>query len=575
MSERIDLEGFDLEPADAPRKRDRRQTRKPGKIYTFYSFKGGVGRSMALANIAVLVAAQGKKVLIVDFDLEAPGLEHFFLRHDPGLADRLSSQPGVIDLLGPSPLDWTSLRTSVELDFESTPQGTEDRGTGPVPQLDLIHSGRASRPREAYTDQVQQLNWSDLYAEHDIGTRFGQLRAEWISRYDYVFIDSRTGVTDIGDLCTVVLPDHLVLLFVTNEQNLEGVASIYHRAVAEHRRLPFERSKLTVLPVLSRDEFYSENKLSREWRQRAADKLSDLFEDWLPEDLRPVDAFQKIFIPYFAVWSFGEALPVLDEPEAASNPSSINASYARIARLILHDLDWTSLDEIADPAEITSTRISQRREIEEERRRLEEEIGRQREQISRKGATARRNFWLSNFAIFLILAAAGFFGWGFFANQSLQPEIARLQEQSAALERERDIATQEAEDMRAQLEQAQAQLDARGTILAEARTELGKAEAELQSAQRTIDLLNQQIAEFRSQLETASAAQGEATALREQLAALRADLKAQNESVARLTSRADRCESSSRRLTAELSRVARANPLCRPVIDELRRLVNP
>jgi len=47
-------------------------------IVTFYSFKGGVGRSMALANIAVLLASRGQRVLCVDWDLEAPGLERYF-----------------------------------------------------------------------------------------------------------------------------------------------------------------------------------------------------------------------------------------------------------------------------------------------------------------------------------------------------------------------------------------------------------------------------------------------------------------------------------------------------------------
>jgi MinD-like ATPase involved in chromosome partitioning or flagellar assembly len=51
-----------------------------GRIITFYSFKGGVGRSMALANVAVLLANWGYKVLAVDFDLEAPGSENFFAR---------------------------------------------------------------------------------------------------------------------------------------------------------------------------------------------------------------------------------------------------------------------------------------------------------------------------------------------------------------------------------------------------------------------------------------------------------------------------------------------------------------
>src|SRR3970282_92133 len=49
-----------------------------GKVITFYSYKGGVGRSMSLVNIACLMAKQKKKVLLIDWDLEAPGLHTFF-----------------------------------------------------------------------------------------------------------------------------------------------------------------------------------------------------------------------------------------------------------------------------------------------------------------------------------------------------------------------------------------------------------------------------------------------------------------------------------------------------------------
>ena len=44
-----------------------------GQVVTFYSFKGGTGRTMALANVAWILAANGKRVLVVDWDLESPG----------------------------------------------------------------------------------------------------------------------------------------------------------------------------------------------------------------------------------------------------------------------------------------------------------------------------------------------------------------------------------------------------------------------------------------------------------------------------------------------------------------------
>ena len=70
---------------------------RPGKVITFYSYKGGTGRSMALANVAWILASNGKRVLVVDWDLESPGLHHYFY---PFLVDQdLTSSDGVIDMV--------------------------------------------------------------------------------------------------------------------------------------------------------------------------------------------------------------------------------------------------------------------------------------------------------------------------------------------------------------------------------------------------------------------------------------------------------------------------------------------
>ena len=71
---------------------------------TFYSFKGGVGRSMALINTAGILAGRGFRVLVIDLDLEAPGLSYL----DPDAPDvsPVEQQPrqrplqlGFVDLL--------------------------------------------------------------------------------------------------------------------------------------------------------------------------------------------------------------------------------------------------------------------------------------------------------------------------------------------------------------------------------------------------------------------------------------------------------------------------------------------
>src|SRR6516162_7516215 len=101
-------------------------------IYTFYSFKGGVGRSMALANVAELMYRRGLRVLIVDFDLEAPGLERFFDTRQEATAigreDVLAAR-GMIDMV----LSYKQMRGLLKL---SVPRSREqpDQITPAPPQ---------------------------------------------------------------------------------------------------------------------------------------------------------------------------------------------------------------------------------------------------------------------------------------------------------------------------------------------------------------------------------------------------------------------------------------------------------
>src|SRR5262249_55882663 len=69
------------------------------EVITFYSYKGGTGRTMALANVACLLAKRlptGQRVLAIDWDLEAPGL-HYYLNPPVG-TNVFPQRPGIIEL---------------------------------------------------------------------------------------------------------------------------------------------------------------------------------------------------------------------------------------------------------------------------------------------------------------------------------------------------------------------------------------------------------------------------------------------------------------------------------------------
>src|SRR3989441_7384531 len=86
----------------------------------------------------------------------------------------------------------------------------------------------AGRNDDNYSSRLSHIDWAALYEQHDGFVLFEDLKAQWrqLLAPDYVLIDSRTGHTDVGGICTRHLPDAVVLLFFPNEQNLRGLRKI-------------------------------------------------------------------------------------------------------------------------------------------------------------------------------------------------------------------------------------------------------------------------------------------------------------------------------------------------------------
>jgi cellulose biosynthesis protein BcsQ len=317
---------------------------KRGIIYTFYSFKGGAGRTMALANVAALLSKWGRRVLIVDWDLEAPGVERFFASHNQDAKRLRSSYPGITDLMlsrvGGAKLSWRDCSVQIS------------------PGLFIIGAGRDDGE---YVKRVQGLNFEELFGKYDLGTFIEHLRSEWISEFEFVLIDSRTGITDIGGICTVHLPDVLVLFFTANDSSTEGALDIFRRAMSAQERLPLDRGRLIAVPVPSRDESRTEYESALRWKGIFAERFHDVYSDWLPKAFKPRDAVELLRIPYIPHWSFGEQLPVL--VEETSDPGSLSYAYEVLARLLSTRLDWYQALEgraLAPPPSIRPRRINNR-----------------------------------------------------------------------------------------------------------------------------------------------------------------------------------------------------------------------
>ncbi|MFJ7214524.1 CATRA system-associated protein [Amycolatopsis sp. NPDC098790] len=308
----------------------------PGTIFTFYSYKGGVGRSFTLANIAVLLARWGHRVLCLDWDLEAPGLGDYF-------RPRLPARPsgGVVDLVD----DFRQGRFRPEAHV----QRLADVGV-----LDFLAAGREE---SGYVAQVQAIDWDRLY-DDGFGEYLEKCREQWVARYDFVLIDSRTGISDIGGICTAHLPDHLVLLFTANRQSILGAMEAARRADAARNLLPFDRARLTVLPVLSRFDNREEYDRSETWRGIVVDETAELYRTWLDQTVEPATMARHLTLPYVSYWSFGEQLPVLSEQTPSAD--QIGFALETVAAVVASRLDRTDLLAENRDAYVAAVRTSRR-----------------------------------------------------------------------------------------------------------------------------------------------------------------------------------------------------------------------
>lgn len=305
------------------------------QFVSFYSYKGGVGRSTVLANLACWQAMQGRKVLIIDLDLEGPGQHSSGLFKGNPVADS-AIKGGFIDLCeawqqhrAHTPDDvyeWDlrdyMLRSTLLDDLPGDKKG----------EIFLMPAGK--QLDQSYTQKLNKLHWHEFFSSSGIqGYRLFEMLKLYceIEEFDYVFIDSRTGLSDPYYMATSWLSDTVVCFSLLNRQSIEGCR--YAMEFIQTEDFQNKYGKKRVLPVLTMipptKDFEANERIQAiqadEWREIEKDFVTKFrYDEALAIEeqiLATKDGFEKS--------DFGKSLLVLNAAMEDSSAYLMSKDQAR------------------------------------------------------------------------------------------------------------------------------------------------------------------------------------------------------------------------------------------------------
>jgi MinD-like ATPase involved in chromosome partitioning or flagellar assembly len=262
------------------------QKRKPA-IVSFFSFKGGVGRTSTLVATALTLARNGHRVAIVDLDLEAPGLATIF---SPDSSENL----GVIDYLLEKKIqgnDW-KLRTNLLSISDRTLLGDD----GEI--IQLLPAGTID---DNYLEKLARLDFQNLVNSELQSTMVDMLsELESAGRpLDFILMDARAGFHDIGGLAIANLCHAAVIFGTQSRQSWAGLTHVIRHLASPgiDDRLPLilAHSMAPSIGVSGREQELTE------FRERAYDVFKENYyseDETVPDSNNREEPFFPVIVPY-------------------------------------------------------------------------------------------------------------------------------------------------------------------------------------------------------------------------------------------------------------------------------------
>lgn len=255
-------------------------------IVSFYSFKGGTGRTTSLAATALTLARHGYKVAIIDLDLEAPGVSSLFLKENDGV-----SRMGVIDYL-----------------IEKRVQGSQWLiHSHIIPINDTVLIGDEGEPiylfpagtvDDDYLMKLARLDFQNVvdYKLKDTLVQMIKDISILYNKLDFIFLDARAGFHDIGGLAISEISHATVVFGNNSRQTWAGL-----KTVIKHLAYPEEPEPVPLVLVNTMASPLSKGVAGDVEINEFKEKAYDIFKQYYYDEEQDVPNLSDTEAPFYPV----------------------------------------------------------------------------------------------------------------------------------------------------------------------------------------------------------------------------------------------------------------------------------
>jgi MinD-like ATPase involved in chromosome partitioning or flagellar assembly len=237
-------------------------------IVAFYSFKGGVGRTTALAYTAHILASQGYRIVAMDFDLEAPGLTSIFAENSSNYEDgEKGNKAGLMELL------FKTYENEGKIDIFPYLKPISTPGKG---EIFCLSAGKLDK---AYVHQLFALDFQSFYRKH-----LNPLHQiiEYLKKSinpHFILIDARTGLSEINAPLLLDLNDVSIIFFYPHPQTKSGFDMLTQVILSRKNMRGFTPElRFVISPIPPSDKGGLFNK-GLEWVHKVVDHISKIKKD--------------------------------------------------------------------------------------------------------------------------------------------------------------------------------------------------------------------------------------------------------------------------------------------------------